>query len=259
MDRCATPTSTRSASIAGYRAIAAEVHVRARGDSSPAPVAPGPRAVEARAAPVPLAPSPRTARRSGARLGAAARASSRPARPATSARRARKRCSASATRSAEWLVIGEAPGAEEDRQGEPFVGPRRPAAECHAAGHRPAARDGVHRQRAQVPAARQPRSEARGSGALPAVPAAQIALLKPKLMLAVGRIAAQNLLATDAPLGAAARQGALASASANTPLIITYHPAYLLRTPADKRKAWEDLKFARATLRASRPGAHRER
>jgi len=75
---------------------------------------------------------------------------------------------------------------------------------------------------------------------------AQIALLKPKIMLAVGRIAAQNLLATDAPL--ARLRGKLHHfGEANTPLVITYHPAYLLRTPGDKRKAWDDLKFARAT------------
>jgi DNA polymerase len=65
-------------------------------------------------------------------------------------------------------------------------------------------------------------------------------------MLAVGRIAAQNLLATDAPL--ARLRGKLHRfGESDTPLVITYHPAYLLRTPADKRKAWEDLKFARAT------------
>jgi len=75
---------------------------------------------------------------------------------------------------------------------------------------------------------------------------AQIELLKPKVILAVGRIAAQNLLATDAPL-ARLRGKVHRFGPADTPLVITYHPAYLLRTPADKRKAWEDLKFARAT------------
>ena len=58
--------------------------------------------------------------------------------------------------------------------------------------------------------------------------------------------AAQNLLATDAPL-ARLRGKVHAFGELGTPLVITYHPAYLLRTPADKRKAWEDLKFARAT------------
>jgi DNA polymerase len=73
----------------------------------------------------------------------------------------------------------------------------------------------------------------------------QVALLKPKIILVVGRIAAQTLLATDAPL--ARLRGKLHTfGDAETPLVVTYHPAYLLRTPADKRKAWEDLKFARA-------------
>jgi DNA polymerase len=72
----------------------------------------------------------------------------------------------------------------------------------------------------------------------------QIALLKPKIMLAVGRIAAQNLLKTDSAL-AKLRQRVHSFGMAQTPLVITYHPAYLLRTPTDKRKAWEDLKFAR--------------
>ena len=69
-------------------------------------------------------------------------------------------------------------------------------------------------------------------------------MLKPKIMLAVGRIAAQNLLRTDAPLARLRRQ-VHAFGPSRVPLVVTYHPAYLLRTPADKRKAWEDLKFAR--------------
>jgi DNA polymerase len=72
----------------------------------------------------------------------------------------------------------------------------------------------------------------------------QIALLKPKIMLAVGRIAAQNLLRTDVTLGRLRQQVHRFGGSA-VPLVVTYHPAYLLRTPGDKRKAWEDLKFAR--------------
>jgi uracil-DNA glycosylase len=72
----------------------------------------------------------------------------------------------------------------------------------------------------------------------------QIALLQPKIMLAVGRIAAQNLLKTDTPLGKL-RLKAHSFGLARVPLVVTYHPAYLLRTPGDKRKAWDDLKFAR--------------
>ena len=147
---------------------------------------------------------------------------------------------------AEWLIIGEAPGAEEDRQGEPFVGragqllnamllaiglPRETVfianiLKCRPPGNRDPAPSEVSR-------------------CLPYL-SNQIALLQPKIILAVGRIAAQNLLATDAPL--ARLRGKLHTfGEANTPLIVTYHPAYLLRTPSDKRKAWEDLKFARAT------------
>jgi uracil-DNA glycosylase len=149
--------------------------------------------------------------------------------------------------SADWLVIGEAPGADEDRQGEPFVGragqllnamllaiglPRETVFIANILKCRP-------------PGNRDPKPE-EVARCLPFLHN-QVALLKPKMILAVGRIAAQNLLATDLPLarlrGKLHRFGA-----ADTPLIITYHPAYLLRTPADKRKAWEDLKFARATF-----------
>jgi len=148
--------------------------------------------------------------------------------------------------SAEWLVIGEAPGAEEDRQGEPFVGragqllnamllaiglPRETVFIANILKCRP-------------PGNRDPKPE-EVSRCLPYL-SNQIALLKPKIILAVGRIAAQNLLATDVPL--ARLRGKLHTfGEANTPLVVTYHPAYLLRTPSDKRKAWEDLKFARAT------------
>ena len=148
--------------------------------------------------------------------------------------------------SAEWLVIGEAPGGEEDRQGEPFVGragqllnamllaiglPREQVFIANILKCRP-------------PGNRDPKPD-EVSKCLPFL-SQQIALLKPKMLLAVGRIAAQNLLATDLPL--ARLRGKLHRfGEAGTPLVITYHPAYLLRSPADKRKAWEDLKFARAT------------
>jgi uracil-DNA glycosylase len=150
-------------------------------------------------------------------------------------------------RRAEWLIIGEAPGAEEDRRGEPFVGragqllnamlraiglPREQVFIANVLKSRP-------------PSNRDPKPE-EVAACLPYL-MRQIALLQPRLMLAVGRIAAQNLLATDMALGRLRGQvhhfGEL-----NTPLIVTYHPAYLLRSPADKRKAWEDLKFARSTF-----------
>jgi DNA polymerase len=102
------------------------------------------------------------------------------------------------------VVIGEAPGAEEDRQGEPIRRACRATPECHAARHRPAARNGVHRQHSQVspPGNRDP-APVEVSRCLPYL-SNQIALLKPKIILAVGRIAAQNLLATDVPWRACA-------------------------------------------------------
>jgi DNA polymerase len=151
-------------------------------------------------------------------------------------------------RRADWLIIGEAPGAEEDRQGEPFVGragqllnqmlraiglPRETVFIANVLKSRP-------------PSNRDPKPE-EVAACLPYL-IRQIALLQPKLMLAVGRIAAQNLLATDVSLGRLRGQ-VHTFGELNTPLIVTYHPAYLLRTPADKRKAWEDLKFARSVFR----------
>ena len=82
----------------------------------------------------------------------------------------------------------------------------------------------------------------------------QVDMIQPRLMLAVGRIAAQNLLATDTPIarlrGQVHRFGTRA-----TPLIVTYHPAYLLRSPSEKRKSWGDLKFVRAELARLRTAA----
>jgi uracil-DNA glycosylase family 4 len=164
------------------------------------------------------------------------------------------RCGLSATRTqtvfgvgnhqADWLVVGEAPGADEDRKGEPFVGraglllnsmllaiglPREQVYIANVLKCRP-------------PGNRDP-SATEAAECLPYLER-QIALLKPKIMLVVGRIAAQNLLRTDKTLGSL-RQQVHRFGVSEVPLVVTYHPAYLLRTPTDKRKAWEDLKFAR--------------
>ena len=164
------------------------------------------------------------------------------------------RCGLSATRTqtvfgvgnlqAEWLVVGEAPGAEEDRQGEPFVGRAGQLlnAMLRAIGLK---REQVYI--ANVLKCRPPHNRdpvaAETMECLPYLDR-QIALLRPKIMLVVGRIAAQNLLRTDAKLGTL-RQQVHSFGASGVPLVVTYHPAYLLRSPAEKRKAWEDLKFAR--------------
>jgi DNA polymerase len=145
---------------------------------------------------------------------------------------------------AEWLVVGEAPGADEDRQGEPFVGRAGQLLNSmlRAIG---LAREQVYIAnvlKCRPPGNRDP-TAIEAAECLPYLEQ-QIALLKPKIMLAVGRIAAQNLLRTDVTLGRL-RQQVHHFGVSQVPLVATYHPAYLLRTPTDKRKAWEDLKFAR--------------
>src|SRR6202795_2015169 len=145
---------------------------------------------------------------------------------------------------AQWLVVGEAPGAEEDRQGEPFVGRAGQLLNSmlRAVG---LTREQVYIAnvlKCRPPGNRDP-SALEAAECLPYLEQ-QIALLKPKIMLAVGRIAAQNLLPADKTLGSLRRQ-VHGFGISQVPLIVTYHPAYLLRTPSDKRKSWEDLKFAR--------------
>jgi len=146
------------------------------------------------------------------------------------------------SRNAQWLVIGEAPGADEDREGEPFVGRAgKLLNEMLRAIGLP--REDVYI--ANVLKCRPPNNR----DPLPAEVAQcepylkrQVQLVQPKIILAVGRIAAQNLLQTDITIGKLRGQQ---FSYEGIPLVVTYHPAYLLRSPAEKRKAWEDLCFAR--------------
>jgi DNA polymerase len=145
---------------------------------------------------------------------------------------------------ARWMFIGEAPGAEEDRQGEPFVGRAGQllTAMLQALGFR---REDVYIAnvlKCRPPGNRDPKPEEalQCRGYLER----QIELVSPAIIVAVGRIAAQNLLATDTAL-ARLRGKVHALGPRGRPLIVTYHPAYLLRSPAEKRKAWQDLLFAR--------------
>jgi uracil-DNA glycosylase family 4 len=151
-------------------------------------------------------------------------------------------------RRAELLVVGEAPGADEDRQGEPFVGRAGQLlnAMLRAMG-RP--RETVYIAnilKCRPPGNRDPAPE-EVACCMPYL-LRQIELLAPRVMLAVGRIAAQNLLGTDTPIGKL-RGRVHEFGAARIPLIVTYHPAYLLRSPGEKRKAWSDLKFLRTELR----------
>jgi uracil-DNA glycosylase family 4 len=151
-------------------------------------------------------------------------------------------------RHAQWLVVGEAPGAEEDRRGEPFVGAAGQLLDAMLRAI------GLSRGRnvyianvlkSRPPGNRDP-TPAEVAACLPYLER-QIALIRPRLILAVGRIAMHNLLGTDSSLGRM-RGRVHEFGGLKTPLIVTYHPAYLLRKPEDKRKAWEDLKFARGVF-----------
>jgi len=159
---------------------------------------------------------------------------------------------------AELLVIGEAPGAEEDRQGEPFVGRAGQLLNSmlRAMGN---PRESVYIAnvlKCRPPGNRDPKPE-EVANCRPYLQR-QVELLRPRLMLAVGRIAAQNLLETDTPIGRLRGQ-VHRFGTEGTPLIVTYHPAYLLRSPGEKRKAWVDLKFARRELERLRAAGERSR
>ena len=148
---------------------------------------------------------------------------------------------------AEWLVVGEAPGADEDRQGEPFVGRAGQLLNSmlRAIG---LAREQVYIAnvlKCRPPGNRDP-TAFEASECLPYLEQ-QIALLRPKLMLAVGRIAAQNLLRTEVTLGRL-RQQVHRFGLSQVPLVVTYHPAYLLRNPHAKPEVWADLKKVMAFL-----------
>jgi uracil-DNA glycosylase family 4 len=145
--------------------------------------------------------------------------------------------------SADWMIIGEAPGAEEDRRGEPFVGRAGKLLDemLRAAG---LSRDAVfiaNILKCRPPNNRDPLVDE--AAACRAYLNRQIELISPRLILAVGRIAAQQLLQTDAPLGRLRGQKHYLG-DRQLPVVVTYHPAYLLRSPTQKRKAWQDLCMA---------------
>ena len=156
-------------------------------------------------------------------------------------------------RNAQWMVIGEAPGADEDRQGEPFVG--------RAGQLLNSMLKAIGLQREQVfianilksrpPNNRDPKPE-EVQACIPYL-FRQIELVNPKLILCVGRIAAQTLLETDTSIGKL--RGQLHRIAGNRPMVVTYHPAYLLRSPGEKRKSWADLLLALRTFEQLAGGA----
>jgi DNA polymerase len=153
---------------------------------------------------------------------------------------------------AEWMIIGEAPGADEDQQGEPFVGRAGQLLNSmlHAMGF---PREQVYIAnviKCRPPGNRDPKPVEVACCA-PYL-ARQIELVNPRVILCVGRIAAQNLLGTDTPIGKLRGQVHRLGVQ-QRPVVVTYHPAYLLRTPTEKRKSWQDLQLALATYAATPP------
>lgn len=148
---------------------------------------------------------------------------------------------------ADWLFVGEAPGAEEDKRGEPFVGAAGQLLDNMLAAVQLKRGENVYI--ANVLKCRPPQNrDPQGEEVVQCDPflKRQVELIKPKLIVALGRFAAQSVLATEQSIGAL--RGKLHDYH-GVPVIVTYHPAYLLRNLPDKAKAWEDLCFARATMR----------
>jgi uracil-DNA glycosylase family 4 len=145
--------------------------------------------------------------------------------------------------SADWLIIGEAPGADEDAQGEPFVGRAGKLLNemLRAAG---LTREQVfiaNILKCRPPENRDPKT-AEVEQCLPYLEQ-QIAKIQPRLILVVGRIAAHNLLQVETPIGKLRGQ-VHHYGEQNIPVVVTYHPAYLLRSPDQKSKSWDDLMLA---------------
>jgi uracil-DNA glycosylase family 4 len=147
--------------------------------------------------------------------------------------------------SADWMIIGEAPGAEEDRRGEPFVGRAGKLLDemLLAIGQKRESVFIANILKCRPPNNRDPSAEE--SASCRPYLERQIELVQPKIILAVGRVAAQQLLESDAPVGRL--RGKVHQLGA-IPLVVTYHPAYLLRSPSQKRKSWDDLCLATGVM-----------
>ena len=150
-------------------------------------------------------------------------------------------------RQADWMLVGEGPGSEEDLRGEPFVGPAGKLLDAMLASIGLKRGEGVYIANAvkcRPPHNRTPEADEIAT-CLPYL-ARQIELVRPRLLVALGRPAAHALLETEISIGAS--RGRIFHYG-ETPVMVTYHPAYLLRNQGDKAKAWEDLCFARRVMR----------
>ncbi|MFC4158766.1 uracil-DNA glycosylase [Chitinimonas lacunae] len=148
---------------------------------------------------------------------------------------------------ADWMVVGEAPGAEEDRQGQPFVGQAGKLLDSMLASVGRSRQENVfiaNVLKCRPPQNRNPQPD-EVALCLPFL-RRQIELIQPKLIFAVGRFAAQALLGQDGPISAL--RSRVHTPPNSAPVVVSYHPAYLLRNPPDKIKSWADLLLAKQTL-----------
>ena len=155
---------------------------------------------------------------------------------------------------AHWMIVGEAPGEQEDRQGEPFVGESGKLLDNMLRALALTRDEGPPERQvfiANTLKCRPPKNR----NPVPAETAQcapflerQIALVQPRIILAMGRFAAQALLASDEPLG---KLRGRVHQYRGVPVVVSYHPAYLLRTLADKARAWEDLCLAATVVRGA--------
>jgi uracil-DNA glycosylase len=161
---------------------------------------------------------------------------------------------------AHWLVVGEAPGEQEDRQGEPFVGAAGQLLDRMLAAlalTRAEDGDAAPARRAYIAntlKCRPPRNRNPAPQEMAACEpflVRQIELLKPRIILAMGRFAVQALLRSDEPVG---KLRGRVHRYQGVPLVVTYHPAYLLRNLPDKAKAWDDLCLAAQVVEAAEQG-----
>ncbi len=161
---------------------------------------------------------------------------------------------------ARWLVVGEAPGEQEDQQGEPFVGQAGQLLDnmLRAIGLNRQATNGPGVYIANVLKCRPPANRnpsAQEVAQCEPFLRRQVELLKPSIILAMGRFAAQSLLSDSVPDVASIALGKLRGQVHHyqqVPVVVTYHPAYLLRSPQDKAKAWVDLCLAKAVIQGQR-------
>ena len=161
-------------------------------------------------------------------------------------------------RQAHWMIVGEAPGEQEDRQGEPFVGDSGQLLDNMLSALGLSRTEGPPERQvfiANTLKCRPPRNRnpepAETAQCAPFLQR-QIALVAPRIVLAMGRFAAQALLGSSEPVGKLRGRIHRVKSLQDVPVVVTYHPAYLLRTPADKARAWEDLCLAATAVEESR-------